>query len=64
MWMCVLVGVQAFMSVVDDVMEFGWEFVDPTTLNFTMIVRNKVVQSRRLVRIWLRSDDDQNRHDR
>lgn len=34
----VLACVGAFMGVVDDVMEIGWELTDPTTLTFTMIV--------------------------
>jgi hypothetical protein len=32
-------GAPTFWGIVDDAMEIGWELVDPTTLSFTMIVR-------------------------
>jgi len=37
-FVCAAVSAQTFMSVVDESMQIGWEFVDSTTLNFTLIV--------------------------
>lgn len=34
-----VLGVRAFLGIVDQAMEIGWELVDPNTLSFTMVVR-------------------------